>query len=190
MKTDANGNELWNKTYGGSGWDTFWFMTQTNDKGCILIGSSASFGASHDYWLVKLASEEIQATIDVDPNSLNLKSKGEWITAYVELPEGYAVNEIDVSTVMLNDTVPAEMHPTEVGDFDNDGVPDLMVKFDRASIIDCLENNMDWSNPERTKPLTYLVTLTVTGSLHDGTHFEGSDTIRVLKFLKGDPKLK
>lgn len=128
-----------------------------------------------------------RATVDIAPNTLNLKSKGKWITAYIELPEEYDVNDINVSTILLNDTVPAEMHPTDIGDKDGDGVPDLMVKFDRASVIDYIENNMDWANPERTKPLTYMIILTVTGTLYDDTQFEGGDTIRVLKFLKGQP---
>lgn len=129
------------------------------------------------------------ATIDINPETLNLRSKGKWITGYIELTEGYDVADIDVSTILLNDTVLIDPDaPTVIGDYDEDGIPDLMVKFDRASVIDYIEDNMDWSDPERTKPLTYLVTLTVTGSLHDGTSFEGSDTVRVLKFLKDNPK--
>jgi PKD repeat protein len=36
----------------------------------------------------------IPATIDCDPDTLNLKSEGEWITCYIELPEGYGVERI------------------------------------------------------------------------------------------------
>jgi len=114
-----------------------------------------------------------------------LKSQGEWITCYIELPEGYNVSDIDISTIKLNSSIAAEMHPTGIGDEDEDGVPDLMVKFDRALVIYYIEQNLDWATPERTKPLIYAVNLTVTGNLDDGTSFEGTDTIRVLKFLKG-----
>jgi hypothetical protein len=31
----------------------------------------------------------ITATIDIDPDVLNLKGNGKWVTAYIELPEGY-----------------------------------------------------------------------------------------------------
>ncbi len=63
-----------------------------------------------------------------------------------------------------------------------------MVKFDRETVIEYIRNNIDWSSSERTKPLIYEVTLTVTGLLYDGSTFEGSDTIRTLEFLKGHPE--
>ncbi|MEM3206936.1 MAG: hypothetical protein QXQ87_02765, partial [Halobacteria archaeon] len=82
------------------------------------------------------------------------------------LQSGFDVADIDVSTAKLNSVVPAEAFPTSVGDHDNDGVPDLMVKFGRAAVIALV-------NPPSA-------TLTVTGSLTGGTQFEGSDTIRVI----------
>jgi len=113
----------------------------------------------------------ITAIVNIDPDTLNLKSSGQWITGYIELTDGYDVNNIDVSTVMLNGTVPAELQPTEVGDYDGDGVPDLMVKLNRteASKYICDVQNIKYGN----------VTLTIKGELYDGTTFEGSDTIRV-----------
>ena len=36
----------------------------------------------------------ILSTVDIDPDVLNLRSKGKWITAYIELPEGYGVEKI------------------------------------------------------------------------------------------------
>jgi len=112
----------------------------------------------------------VNATTDIDPDTLNLCSKGNWITGYIELPEGYDVNDINVSTVVLNDTVPAELHPTEVGDYDNDTVPDLMVKFNRIQVAEYILSK---------GIMTGNVTLTISGYLIDGTMFEGSDIIRV-----------
>ena len=43
----------------------------------------------------------IEAEVNIDPDTLNVKSKGKWITAYIELPEGYDVNDIDINTVKL-----------------------------------------------------------------------------------------
>lgn len=108
----------------------------------------------------------VSATIDIDPDTLNLKSKGKWVTTYIELLEEYDVADIDVSTIMLNDQVQAEMTPTEIGDYDDDGIADLMVKFDRSAVQGILEVGEE-------------VEITVTGELTDGT-FEGSDTIRVI----------
>jgi outer membrane protein assembly factor BamB len=116
----------------------------------------------------------IHANIDVNPDTLNLKSKGNWITAYIELPKGYSVADINVSAVMLNGTVPAELSPTAVGDYDSDGIPDLMVKFDRAAVQQYILDNL----PIEAKFMT--TTLTITGRLNDGTPFQGSDTIKIV----------
>ena len=118
----------------------------------------------------------IQVTVDINPNTLNLNSKGKWITAYIELPEGYNVVDIDVDTVLLNGTVPAEAKPTEIGDYDGDGITDLMVKFDRQDVIDELIDELD----EWDWGTTYSDEITITLNLDDGTAAEGSDTIKIL----------
>ena len=40
IKTDANGDTLWTRTFGGSGWDEAVSVQQTTDGGYILAGSS------------------------------------------------------------------------------------------------------------------------------------------------------
>ncbi len=109
----------------------------------------------------------IPVTIDINPNTLNLNSTGNWITCYIELPNGYNVEDINISTFLLNDIIPAEVHPTNISDYDNDGIPDLMVKFDRQAVQDILERGEN-------------VEITVTGEIADGTLFEGIDYIRVI----------
>ena len=111
----------------------------------------------------------LTATVDIHPQALNLRSEGEWITCYVELPESYNVSDINVSTILLNETVPAEMHPIAIGDEDGDGIPDLMVKFDRASVIELFTG--------KTVPENYV--MEVTGTVAD-IHFKGTDIIRVI----------
>ncbi|MCK4733445.1 MAG: hypothetical protein KAT65_13415, partial [Methanophagales archaeon] len=106
-------------------------------------------------------------TIDFDPDTLNLQSEGKWVTTYIELSEGSDVSAITVSTVMLNDQLQAEIHPTEIGDYDDDGIADLMVKFDWSAVQEILEAGDE-------------VEITVTGELTEGTPFEGSDVIRVI----------
>jgi|YelNatPaOPRAMG01_1025707.scaffolds.fasta_scaffold57398_1 hypothetical protein len=54
IKTDAYGNAEWNKTYGGIFFEAANSLTQTNDGGFILAGSTYSYGAGDaDFWLVK-----------------------------------------------------------------------------------------------------------------------------------------
>ena len=120
----------------------------------------------------------ITATVDIQPQTLNLRSGGKWITAYIELPEGYDVANINVSTILLNDTIPVEPKPIAIGDYDNDTVPDLMVKFDRQQVINYIMANVDMSRLYEERFMT--ITLTITGKLKNGTPFQGSDTIKII----------
>lgn len=118
----------------------------------------------------------VPATIYIYPDTLNLKSKGKLIRAYIELPEGYYVEDIDCPTILLEGEIGAESCDRSieslVGDYDEDGILDYMVKFDRQAVIDHIEDIGIEDNDK--------VQLTVVGELDDGTPFEGSDTIRVI----------
>jgi hypothetical protein len=116
---------------------------------------------------IVLYSELLEATINIDPDTLELKSKGQWITCYIELPVGYDVADIDVDTVLLE-----SLFEVQHSDIQKDDV--LMVKFDRQDVIIYIEDILGIIPPDD-------VTLIVTGELTDGTPFEGSDTIRVKK---------
>lgn len=137
-------------------------------KGCIYTAGGQD---NAKFWSFCVGTP---ATIDINPNALNLKSKG-WITVYIELPECYNVEDIDVSTILLNDTIPIDSEaPTQIGDYDSDGIPDLMVKFSRTEVLESI------SNAGLPSGRFGQVTLEVTGELSDETSFEGSDTIRVI----------
>lgn len=56
IKTDMDGNELWNKTFTGSRSDSGNHMQQTSDGGYIIIGEKPSYN-DMDMWLVKVEGE-------------------------------------------------------------------------------------------------------------------------------------
>lgn len=113
----------------------------------------------------------IQADVEIKPDTLQIGSEGEWVTCYIELPNNNAEN-IDVSSIWLEGRIQVDpAAPTEIGDYDNDGVPDLIVKFDRVSVENIVSPG--------------LVTLTVTGNDLGGSTFIGSDKIDVIKTGSG-----
>ncbi len=72
VKTDNNGVELWNRTFGGNKNDMAYSVQQTSDGGCIMAGVTRS-PYSNDCWLVKTDSEGVEMwnrTI-VGPNEEN-----------------------------------------------------------------------------------------------------------------------
>lgn len=106
----------------------------------------------------------IAAVVDIDPDTLSRSHPPGWITAYLELP-GYPPGEVDLASVAANG-VPAAPSPVAIGDSDGDGVADLMVTFDAAAVLAPLADGD--------------AVVVVSGTLRDGTPFEGTDTLRVL----------
>lgn len=105
--------------------------------------------------------QPVVASIDLKPDTLNLKSKGKWITCYIELPEDYDVEDIDMSTIELSYGEGSVL--AAWGNIQDDV---LMVKFDRSDVQDMLDPGDD-------------IEIMVSGELIDSTPFEGTDTIRV-----------
>ena len=91
------------------------------------------------------------------------------------MPEEYSAGDIDISTVAmvavddadLDEPIYAQSAPTELDDYDNDGILDLMVKFDRKALIEHLDIG------DRK--------IIISGSLYDESKFQGSDIIRVIR---------
>lgn len=102
--------------------------------------------------------KEISATIDFCPKTLNPKSKGKWVTVYIELEEGYDEINIALDSISLDGLFRAESSPTN---YDEDESTGLMVKFDRQAVIGKFEL---YENEE----------ITLTGKLYNDTEFIGT----------------
>jgi alpha-beta hydrolase superfamily lysophospholipase len=101
----------------------------------LLVGACAPLGDD----LGARSQALITATIWAEPRVLQYRtvvpgseehSENPTFTVFIELPDGSAAS-IDPATVTLNG-VAALPSPTAVGDENGNGIPDLMVKFDRS----------------------------------------------------------
>lgn len=111
----------------------------------------------------------ISATVDISPNTLNLKSQGRWITALIQLPEGYSLGSIDITTLKLNSTISAVW----VGIDQNSNT--MIVKFRRSEVISLIRS-AGILDSNKVGNATFILT----GSLANDVSFEGGDTIRVM----------
>lgn len=150
---------------------------------CLVLGASLSNSFA--------PVSTIEATVNIHPDTLNCKhayeekAGGKWITVFIELPEDHDVGDIDISTVLLDGVIPAEsdskygfVKNPEMKDRDKNGVPELMVKFDKHAVVNHVLSRLFHMMPIPKRGLE--IELTITGSLIDGTTFEGSDTIRAI----------
>lgn len=160
-----DGNEL-DLTRPVEGLWHFWYNTDGGVIGDIPTHAGWSFTIHPDFYGPYPMTSWVYVDSDGSEISLDMTKPVTISHVYID------VMAIDVSTVAITDingnpvNIPAESHPTGIGDEDGDGIPDLMVKFDRSDVQDeCVVGD---------------ATITLTGELADGTIFQGSDTIRVI----------
>ncbi|MCG2725367.1 MAG: right-handed parallel beta-helix repeat-containing protein [Elusimicrobia bacterium] len=123
-------------------------------------------------------------TLDLNPDTLNLKSQGQYVTAYIEVSGTKATEDIEPPTIKIisiNDELlstpialvqetagkSGKLKFAEIGDYDEDGIADLMVKFDRQSLINVL-------------PIGEQVEITLQGKFKDDEEFTAQDYIRTI----------
>jgi hypothetical protein len=107
-----------------------------------------------------------EASVDLNPATLKASSQGRWISAFIE-PAGFDARTIDVGTLRLAASIPADAKHAVIGDHDSNHVLDLMVKFDRQAVAAKL---MAGDNH-----------LSLTGATTAGAKFRGTAEIQLLE---------
>jgi len=103
VKTDANGNLQWFKTYGGSSSDVGYSVIETPDGGYVITGHTLSFGAGvHDVWLIRVDTvipvELTAFTSNISGSNVTLN----WITALEANNMGFEVERASSSNTHLS----------------------------------------------------------------------------------------
>jgi hypothetical protein len=115
--------------------------------------------------------EPLEAGIEIYPRTLNLQSKGKWISCKIWLPEDCDVTDVNSYSIFLEDEIPADWIW-----FDEEQQV-IMAKFSRSTLQQIL---VDLETPT-------TVELLVSGQLTDGTTFEGTYTIRLIDRARKKP---
>jgi YVTN family beta-propeller protein len=108
----------------------------------------------------------LEARFEFFPPILIVRFKNPYVTGWVQLPDGYAVRDIDVNSVRLNETVPAGKKVIYC-DLNFDHVEDALYVFNKADLVASLE------------PGQLLQTVTINGNVGDRT-FTGEDWLLAL----------
>ena len=134
-----------------------------------------------------IVKEEITALVDINPNTINLKRRGQFISAKIRMPEGFDLENIIPESFKLyivkdNDELTEEWIPAQrvmVDMFDDA----LNVKFSNQAVLSLIKAYVS----EFPASVKFLVQWQIQG---DDTIYEGTDAVRVINPGKGKDKNK
>jgi hypothetical protein len=112
--------------------------------------------------LLNRSDAALRVQLQLTPNTLSWGSSGRWVNARITPPAPLATRDIDISSIRLDRTVPAEPDPN--GERGNPH--ELKLRFDRSAVLSSLTSGT-------------RAPITVTGLLA-GETFSGTDTVRVV----------
>jgi len=118
-----------------------------------VIGCRIDMG-SFEYWQL------VPAEVRIVPRTINLASRGNWITCYIWLPEEYNVADIDLCVVLLE----YEIEPEQF--WVNEEKQIVVARFNHEQLQGILNIGE--------------VELTISAQLTDATCFKGTDVIKVI----------
>ena len=127
-----------------------------------LVFWQGSDGNDWEIFVAAIPRPAITVNMKVTPQSLNLNSRGRWITVHLWFSDEFDVEDVDTDTLLLEGLVP----PADVK-FCDDLKKSFTIKFDRTAVQALL-------------PVGEAVEVEISGYLHDGSAFTATDTIKVI----------
>ncbi|MFX1516065.1 MAG: nitrous oxide reductase family maturation protein NosD, partial [Promethearchaeota archaeon] len=118
-----------------------------------------------------LALADLDAEVDWESETLNLKNQGNWETVRIFLPEGYSATNINVSSIYTEVYGAGRLYAEEEAQVQNQRT--ITVKFDRPALVLLLKSALT------TFPVD--VNMNVTGFLNgEFLMFYGYDSVKIL----------
>lgn len=136
-----------------------------DNDGIVDISDLAILGY---YWQMQI----VQADVSIMPQSLNVKSEGNWVTCLIRLPKNVGSSELNADSIKLNGTIAAQ----KIEQVKNDP-HELTVKFSREAVVTLVQSKLQALDDGKFS----VVTLIVVGMVSPKVAFWGSDTIRVIQ---------
>jgi hypothetical protein len=133
-----------------------------------------------------IVKEEVTALVDINPNTINLKRNGQFISAKIRMPEGFDLENIIPESFKLymvkendelSEGIPAQRVTVDM--FDDA----LNVKFSNQAVLSLIKAYVS----EFPATVKFLVQWQIQ---NDDTIYEGTDAVRVINPGKGKDKDK
>jgi len=97
IKTNANGQLLWEQTYGGTQDETGSIVIETKEENIVLIGTSQSFGRSEDVWLVNIDPSKIIAS-KINSSEISEAEISSFVVSVIEISSSEVTTPVTSSS--------------------------------------------------------------------------------------------
>ena len=139
VRTDADGDTVWTKTYGGSEWDEGYTVRQTTDNGYVIVGHTDSFSGGHrNIWLLKtdadgdtLWTRTYGGSTDLASRSVRQTTDDGYIIAGQTDPHGGGSADV----VLLKTDTSGTPEWARLYGWDNDQMPNCVEQTDDGGYI-------------------------------------------------------
>ncbi len=123
-------------TFDADAFDPVSQFPEYSGDGSLIAFSSARITGDENIWILSSSDPGVtEAVIGLEPRNLNEMAHNKWLKANVELPLNLDPANIVHGSVQIMGNISADPTFDEIGDFNNNGIPDRAFRFDRNVVF-------------------------------------------------------